>query len=375
MKKKLVTITTLLLMMFVLASCDFLSTINAYKGFYTDYTAYTETYNSATYYTVLTETDLTISDTTATGLEDVTSRVYVMLDQESPFLYVEQAINEDSKVSLYEDGEDIYVEYLIDGNVVTPTLPDSEYTANANGNIFNENFDYTQVENENKTGDHTYEMDVYLNQVINLDALSDFTSQLEVFGKDLTAFDNAMAHVIATFTAEDSVIDINVALTDYTITFEDETYVTLDLTNHTVLSIPADFEMPNVFADPYQFVAPSNILLARRVYEQGDSINYPALSGEGGWVQLYLNEDDNLFSLFGEVSNYTIALYDTTETAIDLTLGSTGAITYYAQITEAGTYYLYISPIADVQIDIMISDSSTGSDTTTATQTTQSTAE
>ncbi len=383
MKKKLMTIMMLLVLVFTLASCDFLSTIEAYKGFYTDYQDYSARYDEATNYTVLTETEFTISDATAEGLNDISSRVYVMLDETSPFLYVEQTLDGISETSLYEDGEDLYVEYIIDGNVATPTIPaDGErYDGSNSANIFNENFNYEDVQNEKKTVDHTYEMDVYLNQVINLDELTDFISQVEVFGGSLSSFDNALAHVVVTFTDQDSVIDLSIAVTDYTITFEDQTYVTLSLTNHTVLSIPEDFEMPNVLADPYQLVAVDDIRLARRVYTPGEVITYPALSGQPGWVQVSLQAGISLFTIETDGTiPYTYTLYDSEQNPVDLTptmYDNTKSI----ELTEAGTYYLYISPLADVQIDIAVLDENNPINVTTttteavATTTTSSTAD
>jgi len=310
MKKKIMTVAMFLGFLFVLASCDFLSSILAYKGFYTEYQDYSAVYSEAEQYTVLTETNLTISNTDVEGIEDIASRVYVMYDKNSTFLYVEQMINEESKNSLYENAGDLYIEYLIDGDIVTPTLPAAEdrYDNSINSNILNDNFNYQDVSGENKTDTHTYEMDVYLNQAINLDVLSDFVNQLTIFGGDMADFDNAVAHVIITFTAEESVIDVQVTLTDYTITFDDLTYVTLSLVNHTVLMIPDDFAFPDVFNAPYQMVAVDNKDLARRIYESEDTVLYPTLSGENGWVQLSLSE--GIYGLSATDPYFTLIVYD-----------------------------------------------------------------
>ncbi len=362
MKKKLITLTMILSLFIVLASCDLLSTIMAVQGFYTEYQDYSEIYSEATTFTILTETDLTISDTTVEGLEGINSRVYVMLDMDSPFLYVEQTLNDESKTSVYEDASDLYVEYVINGDVVTPTIPAAEdrFDGNTSVNIFNENFSYEDVDNENKTGDHTYELDVYLNQAINLDELSDFVNQLSLFGGDLSSFDDAIAHVVVTFTSENSEIDLQITLTDYTITFEDETYVTLSLTNHTVINVPDDFEMPNVFEAPYQMVAVDDKELARRVYNADEAIVYPVTELENGWVQLYLGE--GTYQITSEqLDNFTMTIYDLE--------GNVIAPDELGQITVAeGTYYIYIEPTTSFQMDLVFAEFVSGvSDSTDTT--------
>lgn len=350
MKKKIITLTTFIALFFVLASCDILSTILAAKGLYEEYQKYPDIYNAATQYTILTEADLTITDTDIEGLEEIHTRVYVMLDKESPFLYVEQTLGDVSKTSIYEDGDDLYVEYLINDMVVTPTIPSEEdrFNKNTSSNVFNNDFNMqTDVDNENKTGTHTYEFDVYLNRAFNLEELSDFVSQLEIFGGDLSAFDNAVAHVVMSFTDEDSVIDIQVTLTDYTITFADETFVTLSLTSHVVTSVPDDFAMPNIFAAPYQMVAVDDITLARRAYVPNEEIVYPALTAESGWVQLALHP--GIFELQSDhFSDLMIELKD--EAGNNVAHDENWRFT----VTEDVTYYLYVTPGSNLLMDLTV---------------------
>lgn len=373
MKKKLMQLTLLLSMLFVLASCDLLSTIMAVKGFYTEYQDYSQIYNDATQYTILTETDLTISeDTTAEGLDPMSARVYVMLDENSPYLYVEQTLNGDSKTSVYEDAGDLYVEYLIDGDVVTPTIPAAEdrFDGNTSANIFNTNFNYDDVDNENKTGDRTYELDVYLNQAINLDQLSGFIDQLSLFGGDVSSFDNAIAHVVVTFATHDSEIDLQITLEDYQITFEDETSVTISLSNHTVIQVPEDFQMPDVFSAPYQMVAVDNKELARRVYNADESIEYPATNGENGWIQVSLVEGTyELTSPVSDKFQVTVEDPEGNEVMVDAN--------NQFMANEDGNYYIYVEPNQDFQMNLMVTTISTdgGTTTTTATSTQTTTTE
>jgi len=370
MKKKILTVAMFMGMLFVLASCDFLSSLIAAKGFYEEYQDYSAVYTEATQYTVLTETNLTISDTDVVGLTDIASSVYVMYDKNSTFLYVEQTIGEESKNSLYENDGELYIEYLIEGDVVTPTLPAAEdrYDTSISGNMFNSNFNYQDVSGELKIDTHAYQFDVFLNQAVNLDVLSDFVNQLAVFGGDLSSFDDALAHVVIEFTSEESIIDVNVSVTDYTITFEDQTHVTLTLTNHTVLMIPDDFAFPDVFNDPYQMVAVDNIDLARRVYEVNDSILYPTLSGSNGWVQLSLTE--GIYALAATNPQFIVEVYDADGNIVE-TFSNEEYIKVFMVTEETGSYYLYIYALADTLVDINILELDSEGDVVTTVTTTQ----
>ncbi|XMB72238.1 hypothetical protein RJI07_09045 [Mycoplasmatota bacterium WC30] len=371
MKKKIITLSLLMVLFMTFVSCDFLSTLNAVKGFYTEYTEFNEVYNNATQYTVLTETELIISDTNIESIVPQDTRVYFMYDQDSDFLYVEQNLEGVDRVSLYEENSELYVEYVIVGDVVTPTAPaeEDQYGGSTDANFLNDNFSYEDVTNENKTGDRTYTLDVVLTQAINLDALGDFVDQLKVFDEDLSVLNDVIAHLTITFDSVDSTIDVTAVVEEYQIVFEDESSVTFSLNNHTVVKSPEDFAFPNVFAAPYQMVAVDDIDLARRTYIHDEVINYPAVSGENGWVKLELVP--GIYGLESALaSNFTAVLYDESEVMVEMTIVDL----YIAQVTivDGGTYYLYISPIADFQSDItmvLIEDHSPI--TTTATITTE----
>ncbi len=349
MKKKILTLSMMFAMFFVLASCDILSTIMAAKGLYDEMQVYQPVYEEATQYTIMTETTITISDTNIEGAEDMDTRVYIMLDKESPFLYVEQRLDGVEKTSIYEDAEDIYVEYLIEDMVVTPTIPEGEqhFEGNTNSNIFNSNFDFqNDVQNENKTGAHSYEFDVYLNRAVNLEALGDFVDSIALFDGDMTAFDNALANVVMNFTETDYVIDVQVTLTDYTITFDDDSYLTMSLSSHIVTSVPEDFQMPNIFAAPYQMMPVDNIQLARRPYAPDEVISFPATAGLAGYVKLMLTP--GLYEVSSaHMTDFTYVLYDDAQNVIDVSGGD-------FEVNEEAVFYLYLTCYGNFASDITV---------------------
>ena len=365
MKKKILTLAMLSMLFMVFVSCDILSTINAVRGFYQEYQEFSQVYNDATQYTVLTETTLEISDTNIESMVPMDPRVYFMFDQNSEFLYVEQNLEGVPQKSLFHDSGDLYIEYMIDDNdVVTPRFPTAEqrFDGNTNANFLNENFSYEDVQNENKTGDRTYEMDVVLTQAINLDALGDFLNELKVFDESLAVLDDVVAHLTITFDSVDSTIDVRAEVQDYTITFEDQSTVTFSLNNHTVVKSPENFEMPNVFEDPYQMVAVDDILLATKVYEAEDAINYPGTANAGGWVQLDLGIGD--YSLvYGNEAEYMVSLYDAEQNELALVDGE-------FSVAVAATFYLYITPAADGAVDITVHQVGGPVETTTVAETT-----
>ncbi|MCK5732089.1 MAG: hypothetical protein KAH13_03660 [Tenericutes bacterium] len=348
MKRKFMLLTLMGMIFFAFVSCDLLSTINAVKGFYTEYTEFSEIYNTATQYSVLTETQLTITDTNIEEMLPLDSRVYFMIDTESDFLYVEQNLQGINVNSLYEEvSGDLYVEYLIyEDNVVIARIPSEEqrFDQSTDADFVNSNFSYDDVENENKTGDRTYELDVLLVQAINIEALGDFIDELKVFDESLTALNDVVAHLVINFDSVDSTIDVLATVDNYQITFDDESTVTFSLNNHTVVKNPENFEMPDVFEDPYQIIAPSDVRLARRVFEANESVEYPGLLNTGGgWVQLNLEAGD--YYIDEGDSNIVLSLYDdSAQTEIALVLEDITAGSYLTfEVTAAGTYYLFVT--------------------------------
>ena len=350
MKRKILTLSLISVLFFLFASCDILSTINAVKGFYTEYQNFSEIYNNATTYTVLTETQLNIVETDVETILPLDSRVYFMYENGSDYLYVEHNLREEPVKSLLYESGDMYIEYDIDeSNLVTPRIPSQEerFDGNTNANIFNENFDYQTVQNENKSGDRTYEFDVVLTQAINLDVLGDFMNQLQVFDQELTSLDDVICHVTVTFADEDSTIDVLAEVSDYTIEFDDTQSVTFNLTNHTVIKVPEEFAFPAIYEEPYVFLAVDNFALATKPYEVEEVINSPFFTGEGVWVQVYLTP--GTYELVSDVNNpnFTASMFDADQNPLDWNPGL-----YSITIDTEGSYYVYIQSIMDYTGDM-----------------------
>lgn len=338
----------LLLALFVsLAGCDLLSTIVAVKGFYTEYTDYSGRYTNATQFTVEANTDLTVTETNIADLNSMSTDLYFMIDKDSPYSYTVQTLDGVTKNSVYHNDNGLLIEYIIDGDTVTPTIPEASETQADAGDLFSmDDFSFQDVQNELKTGDHSYEFDVYLNQVVNMEKLASFADALKVFDENLTSLDNAMAHVQISFEDAESVIDIQATLTDYVITFDDESTVTFSLTNHTTMRIPADFQMPDVFSDEYTFVPSSDIRLATKAYSIDAPVSVPVVANSTGYLQFTL-EAGTYFIDVTSVAGFTFEIVDSTLNAIPFNAVDSIQIT-----VEAGTYYFSYATVDAADITI-----------------------
>ncbi|MGD9910458.1 MAG: hypothetical protein AB7U79_07665 [Candidatus Izemoplasmatales bacterium] len=342
----------LLLMFFsfgvLLTGCSLLSSIKAVKGFSEDYNIYTPIYQNATFYTVSTDTSVNVIDTNVEGLTSFSDSINFVIDKTNSLTYIEQNLDGNQTASLFQKLPLLTIEYVIDGNTILPTIPTSEESVNTN--IFNSDnsFSLNDISNENVTGDHQYEFDIFLTQVVDLDKLTTLAEQFSIFEEGLSVFDNALAHVTVQFTEEESMIDINASLTEYQIAFDDGNYATISITNHTVMTIPSDPQIFDVFSNDYTFIAVDDIRLATKVYPSDSQIQLPVVEGENGWIQLYL--EAGTYNI--ESSNFGVI------SSSYLVNGSMELIEYNAvnsiQVTipESGNYYFYIIPSVSTEIDL-----------------------
>ena len=358
MKKKLFLVLLMTMVFTLTVSCDLLSSLQFYTGFASEYQEFSELYSNPSQYTVLTETELTIDGelTNIDTMVPLSSRVYFMMDMNSDFLYVEQNLDGPTRKSLYHDTGDLYIEYLIDDdNVVTALLPeeDDRFDRNTNADFVNENFSVESIQNESSQGDRTYEFDVALTQAINLEALGGFLDEILQLDESLGVLDDCLAHVVVSFASENSRVEVNATVENYTINFEGDQTVVFSLTNHTVVMIPEDFAFPALNEAPYQFVAPSDIALANVIYNVENQITYPGLLNQGGYVQLTL--EPGQYYVESVEDNVIITVYDSEGVAITQTQEDIGGTIYPAfTIVDQGTYYLYVTVTVEGQVDLEV---------------------
>jgi hypothetical protein len=346
--KKIIVFASILLLSFAFVSCDFLSTILAAKDFSVEYTTYSEIYENAEIIVIDTDTSITIDETNVVGLVDKTASVKWVDNNVTDLAHLTQTIDSISKESIINNYEGLLIEYVITGTTVTPTIP--ENTIDAGDNVFNfdDSFSLTDIENELKTGTRSFAFDINLNQVIDLENVDVIADQLRIFDQGLEMLSNAIAHVEITFSDIDNMIDVTVALDAYRLDFSEEQYAIITILNHTVITNPATYEMPDIFGDAFVMLAVDDIRLARKVYEPGVAIVLPFIANQSGWIQIHLEAGTYqiMSAQFGLFSSSFLAQVDETVIPYD----SVGSI--QVTITVSGFYFFKIIPTVDLTTDI-----------------------
>lgn len=250
MKKLLALLLSALIAVSALG-CDFLSTIYALKDFSVEYRTYNEIYSTATKSTIDATTDVTVVETNIEGVESAYSHIYAMFDRDENRTFLDETRDDVQTVSIFDNVDGLIVEYVIEDTIVTPRIPEGGDGSTSEG-IFNmdEEFSFQDLDQERKTGEHSYAFNLPLKNLVKLDKVLDMVDELKAYDPDAASLDAAVAQVEIAFTSVESVIDIRATLTEHRLEFEGGLYAVLTIVNHTIVKIPDPFEFPDVFADP-----------------------------------------------------------------------------------------------------------------------------
>lgn len=341
--KKTLSMLMIALISIAALGCDFLSTIYAVKDFSVEYRTYNEIYATAEQSTIDATTEITVVETNIEGLESVSSHIYAMFDKTASRTYMDETRDDVQTVSVFQNVDGLIVEYLIEDTVVTPRIP--EAGSGTSEGIFNmdEQFSFQDLDQERKTGEHSYAFNLPLKNLVNLDKVLDMVDELKAFDPDSTSLDAAIAQVEISFETVESVIDVTATLTDQRLDFADGVYAILTITNHTTVRIPELFEFPDVFADTFSFVPPSDVRLATKPFLPDVAITVP-LTTEGGWIRLALTAgvytiEADAWGAFAEAvlqdAAATVVPYDAVG-SIQVTIAADGNYFLHLVPTEAG---------------------------------------
>ena len=348
--KKFMLAATMSLLLIAMMGCDFLSTIIAVKDFYAEYTTYSDIYMNTDHLALSMQTDLQVIESDIVGLEAVELDLEMVVDNTTNLTYVQQTRNQVARTSVLENVDGLMIEYLIVENLVIPSViteGENDTLAQTMYDI-DVTFSIESVNNELKTGTHSYEMDLYLDQVFSLTSIADFISQLDLFASDLSVFNNALAHVALSFETVESTIDINIELTDYRLDFLDGTYAIVTLTTHATLSIPTAVEIIDVFSSPYVMKAVDDIRLAQKVYHANELIALPFLANQNGWIQLDLAA--GIYQIQSAQYGLISQSYFVNAAQTVIPFDAVGSI--QVTITTAGSYFFKIVPSVNLTTDL-----------------------
>ncbi len=359
MKKKLLSLLLVGLLFFSLMGCDEISSllnkVQTGASFYSEYTEYSEVFENATEIIVDTETSITVGDTNLPVVpENIQNELYVMVDLNNQLTYADVTLNDLTEEAVYERSSNVV--YQIDGLVVTPLIPvdgDTVFDANMDAsNILKEDFDAQSITGENLSEEGVYSFDINLNDAVNLEELSEFLNDVTPEGLDVPTLNDAIAHIEISFNQNaveeetEYVIELNISVDDFRVDFDEETYMVFSIVNHSILTVPAAWEFPQIFTDAYQFVAPLDVNLAKRPYGVDDVINYPVVANYDGYALLDLAVGDYEVAS-ANLADFSYQIFDFEMNEIIVTDG-------VFNIVADGNYYILIKPVSDFQADIVI---------------------
>jgi len=181
-----------------------------------------------------------------------------------------------------------------------------------------------------------------------METIGGFADQLRLFDENLELLKTATAHLQVIFSDIDHTIDITVLLDDYRLDFSDESYAVITLSNHSILSIPATVEIPDIFGEDYVMLPVDDIRLARKIYEPGILIAVPLVAAQNGWIQLHL-EAGTYQILSGNFGMFSSSYLVDSENNV-IPYDPVGEI--QVTVPTEGAYYYYLMPDRDFTTDI-----------------------
>jgi len=288
--KKFVLIMMLLSLTFVLAGCNFLSTVVALKGFNDEYNALRPHYESSSKMQVSAEASITVIEAsfTHTGPSDFTlsikddaTRDVTMID------FTKDSVLRKSMI-LYVD--DLQVEYLIQNNNITPLLRSDSEIAELMDEFMGGSFNFSleNMENQRKTGDRQYELDVKIDKFVDTGIVNAIIKQFGFPSLETSSFVNIPANVKVEFFEENYRIRFQVTMTNQRLELVDSQYAIVTIASTVVMEIPTSIEEINVFEAPYVFIPVDDVRLAHKLYQPNQSISLPFVNGQNGYMKFAL---------------------------------------------------------------------------------------
>jgi|GEM_PF-2216211 len=348
--KKFALFLLLAALSLVFSGCSLLKTIAAVKGFSEEYDKYSEIYESTDHLAVISDTELNVVETDLDGIEPISLSLDMKFDFAGHKTYLNQERNGVSRESVIDSSGGSTIEYTISEGIVSASGLDSVSDSLLHTNVLagDSSFSLDKIDNEMKTGEHSYSLDIELERFLNLSALTQMVNNLQLLPEAASELPNASAHLDVSFTETESVIDISLTLDDYRIDFASGKHLVLDLSSHTVVSIPESMTIVDVFSDDFIHNPAPEIKYATKVNHAGDNVAIPFNDGQSGWICFELEPGTYKFvsaSLSNVYSSYMVTVegtqipYSTTRDVL-VTIGQEGLC--YLHIGGNSSQMLYI---------------------------------
>lgn len=339
--KKFVLVMMLLSLTFVFAGCNFLSTVIALKGFNDEYNALRPHYEASSKMQVSAQASITVSEAsfTHTGpsnftllLKDDASRDVTMID------FTKDSVIRKSMIHYVDD---LQVEYLFQNNNVTPLLREDSEIAELLDAFMSGSFNFSleNMNNQRKTGDRQYELDVVIDKFVDVGIVNAIVKQFGFPSIDAAKFLNIPASVKVQFYEENYRIRFQVFLTNQRLELVDSQYAIVSIESTVTMEIPTTIEEINALEAPYVFMPVDDVRLAHKLYQPNQSISLPFTSGQNGYMKFALEAGTYqiISAQFAQISTSMLQNQAKEWLIIDPTNRT-------FTIPEAGNYYFYVKP-------------------------------
>ena len=289
MKKILVGIS-LVFLMFSFASCDFLSTIQAVKGFYEEYNAIRPHYEQSTTVLMVASANVVVTDANFTPSGPTSFELSLSSNAESNITNVEFVRNGVTRKSILMDVEGLQLEYLIENTLVTPLLKeDSEIADLIDAFLYSEfQFSIDNINNQLKTGARSYQLDLFLDRFADEKIVNAIIKQFGFNPLKAGAFLNMPGHVKVEFLEVNHGVRLQIFITDQRLELTEDLYAVVSIEANVLIEIPQSVETIEVMVDPYIFKPLDDIRLALKLYRPDVNHTLPFTASIPGYMRFEL---------------------------------------------------------------------------------------
>ena len=339
--KKILLVFMMISFSLVLLGCDFLSTVVALKGFNDEYNALMPIYESSSKIKMTADASLTVKEASFTHTGPSNFQLVIEDDVNVAKTQIDYTIDGVHKKSQLLYVDDIGVEYEIKDNVVTPIIREESDIAELLDAFSSGSFEFSleHMENQRKTGDRQYELDVMIDKFASIEIVNAIIMQFKFPLLPESIFVNIPANVKVSFFDENHRIHFVVKMTDQTFTFADESTATISLQATITMELLQSVNFIDVFADTLTFKPVDDIRLALKPYSANKSIVLPITANQPGYLRFVL-EPGTYTIQSNQYSNFnTSILMKADQVAIAI-----NPATRVFTIEEAGVYYYYLQP-------------------------------
>jgi hypothetical protein len=288
--KKILLGISLVFLMFSFASCDFLSTIQAVKGFYEEYNAIRPHYEQSTTVLIAASASVVVKEANFTSSGPTSFDLSLSSNAETNITNVEFSRNGIARKSLLMDMEGLQLEFLIEDTLVTPLMKeDSEIADLIDAFLYSEfQFSIDNINNQLKTGARSYQLDLFLDRFADEKIVNAIIKQFGFNPLKAGTFVNMPGHVKVEFLEVNHGIRLQIFINDQRLELTEDLYAIVSIEANVLIEIPQSVESIEVMVAPYIYKAMDDIRLALKLYRADMSNTLPFTASIPGYMRFEL---------------------------------------------------------------------------------------